>query len=81
MDAAFWSALRVTLARVDDAGFDEVHILASGDVVAFGAVAFLDFLHDERAFLRRRCRRAGAERSLDGAADDAGTDLLVSARA
>jgi hypothetical protein len=31
------------LGRVDDAGFDEVFICASGDVVAFVAFAFLDF--------------------------------------
>ena len=61
---------------VDDAGFDEVHILASGDIVAFSAGTLLDFLHDERAFLAGIVGE-GAERLLDGAADDAYTDRFV----
>ena len=32
------------LGRVDHAGFDEVFVFAGGDVVAFVAFAFLDFL-------------------------------------
>ena len=39
------------LRRIDDAGLHEVFVFAGGDVVAFVALALLDFLHDEGAFL------------------------------
>ena len=38
------------LRRVDDAGLDEVFVLVGGDVVAFVALALLDFLDDDGAF-------------------------------
>ncbi len=38
------------LLRVHDAGLDEVFVFAGGDVVAFVALALLDFLDDDAAF-------------------------------
>jgi hypothetical protein len=52
MEAAFWRALRVTFARIDDASFDEVFVRAGRHVVTVVALALLDFGHD-RARLRR----------------------------
>jgi len=38
------------LLRIDDAGLDQVFVFAGGDVVAFIALAALDFLNDQAAF-------------------------------
>ena len=39
MDAAFCSAVRVTLVGIDDAGLDEVFVVVGGHVVAVVALA------------------------------------------
>src|SRR5204863_7027730 len=64
------------LGRVDDAGLDEVFIDAGRDVAAFGALALLDFLDDERAFIAGIVGE-GAEGLFDGTLDDLHADLLV----
>ena len=64
------------LLRVHHTGLDEVFVFARGDVVAFVALALLDFLHDEGAF-DAGVRGERTERAFDGALDDVHADLFV----
>src|SRR4051812_19002412 len=64
------------LRRIDDAGFDQVFVLARGDVITFVAFALLHFLDDERAFLARVIGQC-AKRSFHGAANDRHADAFV----
>ena len=62
--------------RVNHAGFHEVFVFACSDVVTFVALAFLDFLHDERTF-DTGIRRERTQRAFDGALDDVHADFFV----
>src|SRR5581483_1482590 len=64
------------LGRVDDAGFDEVLVLARGRVVAERALAVLDLVDHHRALDAAVCGNL-PQRLLDGAADDVDAVLLV----
>src|SRR5205807_10604384 len=57
-------------------GFDEVFVFASGDVVAFVALAFLDFHHYDGAF-DAGIGRQSASRILDRPLDDVHADAFV----
>ena len=64
------------LRRIDDAGLQEVAVLAGADVVAVRAGRLLDVGDDERGFLTRIIDKL-AERRLDRTGDDVRADLLV----
>ena len=66
IDAAFCSALRVTLVGSTTPAFTRSTYLAGGDVVTHVALALLDLLHDERSLPGPRCPRAGVQRGLEG---------------
>jgi hypothetical protein len=51
IEAAFCSAVRVSLGRIDDASLQQVLVFAGSYVEPFIPTAFLDFLDDQSAFL------------------------------
>ena len=65
------------LGRVDDAGGDEVAVLAGLSVVAERPLTLFDLLDDDRAFFARVGDDL-AEGFLDGATDDVNTEALLS---
>jgi hypothetical protein len=64
------------LFGVDDAGFDEVFVVAGADVIAFVAFAAFDFLDDDGAF-DAGVFGQGAGWELDGPFDDIDADAFV----
>src|SRR6266550_4550215 len=79
IEAAFCNALRVTFVGSTMPAFTR-SVYSPVDVVTFVALARLDFLHNERAFLARVIREL-AGWLFDGPAHDLHADLLVAFKA
>ena len=68
------------LRRIDDACLHPIRVFTGGDIVTFVALARLDFLNNERAFLARVVRELTG-RLFDGPAHDLHAHLLVTFKA
>jgi hypothetical protein len=76
IEAAFCSAVRSHLGRIEDAGLHQVLVFAGSHVETFIAAALHDFLDDQSAFLASVVGEL-ARRKLECAANDFRANSLI----